>query len=256
MNRLHIFLTVMLALVLASCEYDNYDGPQYYFTGNVTYEGKAFVADGNANILKACQKGFGKTDGGQKIRISEDGTFSQLFFGGDFYMTLYNQRFPFQFVDFPSLGLGLGYDTIPMTIKKNEQRDFEVIPYFVFDTVYYVQPDENSTTLDVKIRFHRNPDSRLPEDVSYVQRAFLFVGTTPHVNSATVLSKGSRPMKIYDESGEVTIKIELNKYRSATYYPNNYRDYLYFRIGLNLKDIDACYLFSDLYKVENVPYVQ
>lgn len=258
MKKCNLFLSILcIATLFTACEYDNYDGPECRFTGIVTYQGKPFVFDGNASVLKAVQKGFGKEDSGTPIRISEDGTFSQLFFAGDYYLTLANQQYPFMFPEFKSLGTGLGYDTIPMTLTGNAERNFEVIPYYLMDSIYYEPLDSTSEELKVTIHIKRNPDTNLPDTLPMVTRAFVYVGINQHVNSSTTLSKASRPLKVTDET-DVTIRVDLAKYRNATYYVNNYRDYLYFRVGLELDAnyvASGYYLLSELYKVENVPYI-
>ena len=238
MKMLNIFFAFCLALCLTACEYDNYDGPECRFTGHVTYQGKPYVFDGNKGVLKAVQKGFGKNDGGTSIRINEDGTFAQLLFAGDYYLTLDNRQYPFQFADFNSLGAGIGYDTIP-------------------DSVGFDPLDEESTELKVTVRIRRNPDERLPETLPMVTRVFTYVGINQHVNSATTLTKASRPLKVSDEV-TVSMRVDLSKYRDATYYVNNYRDYLYFRVAVELDATyvaSGYYLLSDLYRVDNVPYV-
>lgn len=257
MKKLNIFFAFCLALCLTACEYDNYDGPECRFTGHVTYRGKPYVFDGNKGVLKAVQKGFGKNDGGTSIRINEDGTFAQLLFAGDYYLTLDNRQYPFQFADFNSLGAGIGYDTIPIHLTGNTERDFEVIPYYLIDSVGFDPLDEESTELKVTVRIRRNPDECLPETLPMVTRVFTYVGINQHVNSATTLSKASRPLKVSDEV-TVSMRVDLSKYRDATYYVNNYRDYLYFRVAVELDATyvaSGYYLLSDLYRVDNVPYV-
>lgn len=257
-TRNFIFITlIFLAAVFSACEYDNYDGPSCYLTGTVTYDGKPYVFDGNTSVLKVCQKGFGKDDGGVGIRINEDGKFSQLLFAGKYYMTLSNHQYPFQFADFNPLGAGLGYDTLEIDLDSNKEMNLEVIPYYIIDSVTYLPIEETLTTLNVTVYFHRNDDPRLPEVLPKVQRAFLFAGINPHVNSATTLTKASRPLNVTDK-GDVTMRLELSKYRSSTYYVNNYRDFMYIRVGLVLDAefvASGYYLFSDLYKIENVPYL-
>ncbi|MDY2942815.1 MAG: DUF3823 domain-containing protein [Paludibacteraceae bacterium] len=246
---------LLIAACMTACAYDNYDQPDCYLTGHVTYAGKPFVFDGNVSVLKAIQKGFGKNDPGMSIRINEDGTYSQLFFAGDYYLTLANQQYPFQFADFHSLGAGLGYDTIPIRLSGSMSRDFEVIPYYLMDSIVYDPLDSSSTELKVSVRIRRNPDAQLPDTLPEVTRAFLFVGINQHVNSATTLTKASRPLHI-DNEEVVTMRLDLSKYRNPTYYVNNYRDYLYFRIGIELDATyvaSGYYLFSELYRVDNVP---
>ena len=86
----------------------------------------------------------------------------------------------------------------------------------------------------------------------------IVAGINEHINNATTLTKASRPLSVTG-SGDVTMRLDLNKYRSSTYYVNNYRDYMYFRVGLVLDAefvASGYYLFSDLYRVDNVPYVE
>lgn len=257
MKKLSLLLIPVIALTFAACEVDNYDGPECFLTGSVFYKDKPYVFDGNSSVLRVYQKGFGKEDNGQSIRINEDGTFSKLLFGGKYYMTLANHQYPFQFADFHSLGAGAGYDTLEFDLDSNKEMKFEVIPYYIIDSVTYVPLDETSTTLNITVYFSRNDDPRLPAVLPKVQRAYVFAGINQHVNSATTLTKASRPLSV-TTSGDVTMRLELSKYRSSTFYVNNYRDYLYFRVGLALDAAEVAsgyYLFSDLYKVENVPYV-
>ncbi len=257
-TRSFILMTLMFAMTFVACEYDNYDAPDCFLTGKLTYNGKPYVFDGNVSVLRVYQKDFGKTDNGISIRVKEDGTFSQLLFPGKYYMTLANRQYPYQFADFNSLGAGLGYDTLEIDIDGNKELNLEVIPYYIIDSVTYIPLDETSETLNVTVYFSRNKDSRLPEELPKVQRAFVFAGINEHVNSATTLTKASRPLSV-TESGDVTMRLDLNKYRSSTYYVNNYRDYMYFRVGLVLDAeyvASGYYLFSDLYRVDNVPYVE
>ncbi|MBR1808168.1 MAG: DUF3823 domain-containing protein [Paludibacteraceae bacterium] len=258
-TRYFIFSSIVfILLAFVACEYDNYSEPDCQLSGRVVYDGKPYVFDGNTNVLKVYQKGFGKKDNGINIRINEDGTFSQMLFPGKYYMTLANQQYPFQFADFASLGAGLGYDTLEIDVDGAKEMELEVIPYYVIDSVTYPPLDETATTLNVTVYFSRNKDPRLPEVLPKVQRAFVFAGINQHINSATTLTKASRPLSV-TESDNVTMRLELNKYRSSTYYVNNYRDYLYFRVGLVLDAefvASGYYLFSDLYRVDNVPYVE
>jgi len=255
MKKQSIFVLFILALSLTACKYDNYKAPDCYLSGQFTYQGQPICFDGNADVLRAYQKGFGKEDNGQTIRVSDNGSFSQLFFEGDYYLSLNNQQYPYLFPDFPSRGAGLGYDSILMHISSNLTRDFEVVPYFVFNKITYVPMEPTSTKLSVTIDYAKNTDTRVASITNKVQRLCVFVSTTPYVNSASTLSKFSKPLK--KVSGTFTIDVELSKYRDVTYFVNNYKDYLYFRVGMEITDVsDKYYIMSPIYKVENVPYVK
>jgi len=251
------FLLLTVVALCAACEYDNYEAPQSRLYGQFTYNGKPFVMDNQVDVLRIYQKGYGKNDVGVSIKASEDGTFSQLLFDGQFYLTLANQRYPYQISEFKSLGNGLGYDTIPVEMKGDRQMNFEVIPYYLIDSVTWLPLDSTSKTLNVTVYMRRNPDSRLPETLPKIQRAFVFASINQHINSETTLTKASRPLSV-TTTDNVTMRLELSKYRSSTYYVNNYRNYMYIRVGLALDASlvdNGYYLFSDIYRIENVPYV-
>jgi len=245
-NKSFISILIIFALIISSCEYDNYEAPSIKIKGHLTYNGQPFLYDGSTarGVLSLVQSGFGKTDGGTTLRIDESGSFTQLIFPGDYGLTLSNNPYPFEFKDFKSNGTGLGYDTIPMKISSDVSRDFEVTPYYTFS-------DYTATVvgdfIEVNFKVSKVAGTLIP--APKLVRARCFVSTSSIVNSSTLCSK----QKI-GANADVNIKIQVpisTSYR--TIYKSNFRDYAFCRVSVELDGIPNYYLFSETLKVEGLP---
>ncbi|MEA4851639.1 MAG: DUF3823 domain-containing protein [Paludibacter sp.] len=250
MKKLIFFNIILFAVVFTSCEYDNYDAPSITFKGSLVYNGNNYLFDGNPSVgvITLIQKGFGKIDVGTNVRIDENGAFSQLIFPGDYWLTLANNQYPFEFKDFHSLGTGLGYDTIQMNIKKDIVKNIEVTPYFEIKD-FNVSVDNGNIIANFKVKKVTGTVNATPK----VIRTRCFVSTSSIVNSATTLSKSV--IKSITDSATVSIPVSIStgstSYRQI--YINNYRDYAFCRVALELNGIPNYYIFSETLKVEGLP---
>ena len=248
-NKLFISILILFATILTSCEYDNYDAPSIMFKGNLTYNGEPFLYDGSSSrsVLSLVQKGYGKIDNGTTLRIDESGAFSQLIFPGDYWFTLSNNQYPFEFKKFKSLGTGLGYDSIQMNIKSNVKMDLEVLPYYTFKDFTAKVSDDS---LNIEVNFKIEKVIGTSKDAPRIVRSRCFVSTSTKVNSSTLCSK----QRIGGVTAGSNVKILVpiaSSYR--TIYINNFRDYAYCRVSIELDGIPNYYLFSETLKVEGLP---
>ncbi len=248
MKNIAMISIAILMLVLSSCEYDNYDEPSVVFNGRLTTNGDNFLYDGNQGVLKVIQKGFGKVDNGIYLRVDESGKFQQLLFPGEYWLTLNNVKYPFEFEDFHSLGSGLGYDSLYMNINSNITKNFEVKPYFnISNFRATVEGDNIVLRADVAV----NTGTReTPPRVIFARG---YVGTASIVSSRNACTKSKRAVITTTGSVEVTIPIHNDVVAYRTIYVNNFRDYAFCRIALELDGIQNYYLFSETVKVEGVP---
>lgn len=246
MKKLFYLMLCFLIGISFACEYDNYEPPTLSYSGNLTYKEQPFLYDGSPNrgVFKFVQSGFGKVDEGVGVRIDDKGHFTQLLFKGDYGLTLENNQYPFEFVDFTSLGSGLGYDTIQVHMDKNVQRDFEVIPYYEITDL-----EAAPSGLEILAKFKVKKVSGINNPVPPVVKARLYLSTSNIVNSATTCV-GEASVNITEE-GEIQVPVSVISYRSA--YKNNFRNYAYYRVALELQDIKDYYLFSEVKKVEEIP---
>jgi hypothetical protein len=246
-----VFLSIILfTVLLSSCEYDNYDAPSLTIKGNIMYNGNKYVFDGNPNIgvITLVQKGFGKIDVGTNVRIDENGAFTQLIFPGDYWLTLANNPYPFEFKDFHSLGTGLGYDSIPMNITSNVVKDIEVTPYYQISD-FALSVSSGKIVANFKVKKTIGTINVAPK----VIRARCFLSTSSIVNSATTFS--AQVIKSITDSANVAISMNIStgaqSYRSM--YVNNLRDYAYCRVALELNNTPKYYIFSETLKIEGLP---
>jgi hypothetical protein len=251
MKNKSIFSIIILLVCLAtSCEYDNYDPPGITFNGKLTTNGESFLYDGNPGkpVLELIQKGFGKVDNGTVVRIDEEGKFQQLIFEGDYWLTLNNVKYPFEFADFNSLGAGLGYDSIQMHITSNVTKNLEVAPYFFISNFKAsVEGDNIVLRADVSV----NPNTRNPAPRVLFARGY--ASTSAIVNSNSGCTKSQRTVITSTGSVEISLPIHNNITAYREIYINNFRDYAFCRIALELDGIANYYLFSETIKVEGIP---
>lgn len=246
----NIVYILLLGILLTSCEYDNWDEPESFFTGNLTYNGAPFLYDGNpgAAMLRLYQDGFGKPDPGQVARINENGYFSQLFFSGEYKLTLENTPYPFVLDDFQSLGVGLGYDTMTVDLNTSLNMDFELTPYYTLSNVNAeIVGTDIVATFDVTALEDGTFDS-----IPNVSRARFYLNTTPIVTGATGVQRSSKLATPFNSgTQQVSVSIAVSKYRKM--YVNNFKTYGWYRVALELEGIPNYFLFSEIIKLEGIP---
>ncbi|MDL2221806.1 DUF3823 domain-containing protein [Parabacteroides sp. OttesenSCG-928-N08] len=248
MKKVIYYIAAVCLLLATSCEYDNYDAPSVYMSGKLTHNGQNFLYEGSRGLLRVYQKGFGKQDGGTSVRVDHNGDYQQLLFPGDYWLTLENNPYPFEFKDFKSLGVGLGYDSIYVNLKSNYEKTFEVTPYY---NVTELEPTIKGN--NIVLRFKVTKNSEVSGEVPATTFARGYLSTSAIVNGGTLCSRSKRA--VITDSGEVEIEMPIfdgaTSYRQV--YQNNYRTHAYCRVSIELKDIPNYYLFSDIKKIESVP---
>lgn len=241
-----IFISIaLLSILFASCEYDNYDAPSLSLNGNVVYKGKSLQWDGSAarTILRVYQQGFGKVDGGTFIQVKDDGSFNQLLFNDEYWLTPYNNQFPFEFSQFKYKS-GTGYDSIHIDMKKDLKMDIEVTPYYELSN-FAVSLQGN----DIMMKFNVSKVSGTHNPVPAIKNVRAYVSTTTIVNSATTCAVTKAVNTSAD--GELEVSIPITNYQNG--YVNNFRSYAFCRVAIELEDIPNYYLFSEVKKLEGLP---
>lgn len=245
MKKIIYLSFVILACTFASCEYDNFDAPSLTVSGNLTYNGKNVLFDGNParTLLKVVQSGFGKVDGGTALQVSDAGAFTQLLFAGEYWLTPFNNQYPFEFTQFENLGSGVGYDSIYIDLQDNLKMDIEVIPYYEISN-YSVSLDGANMVM----KFNAAKVTGTQKAAPAIRNIRCFVSTSKIVNSATTCAV-TRAVNV--TGGDLQISMPVTTYQNG--YVNNFRDYAYCRIAIELDNIPNYYLFSEVLKLEGLP---
>ncbi|WP_300704886.1 DUF3823 domain-containing protein [Bacteroides sp.] len=246
MKKIILLSLVLVSFLFASCEYDNYDAPSVTISGNLTYNGKKLPFDGNSgrSLLKVVQTGYGKVDSGTAIQVDTDGKFTQLLFPGEYWLTPYNNQYPFEFEQFTNLGSGLGYDSIHIELKKNLEMDIEVIPYYeVRDYTASLQ----GTDMLMKFKVVKSTDTK--KAAPAIKKVRLYVSTSSIVSTYTTCNV-VKDVNVTTDA-ELEISMPIASYQNG--YVNNFRDYAFCRVAIELENIPNYYLFSEVKKLEGLP---
>jgi hypothetical protein len=244
----------VIVLFAASCdtEYDNYDAPSVVFQGQLKdVEGDDFQFDASKSLFAFYQTGYGKIDIGTGMNVSNNGAYRQLLFHGDYTLTLYNNRYPFDIVEFPKSVSGQGYDSIRYNITGNVEVNFTVRPYYKvtsLDAAYDKEKQRIVATFTVK---------RLVADAPSLKRAYLYLGTAVNVNSSNKCTRMTTLKPTGADEETFTAMIPIAYYRNKNYgMVNNTRSYAFYRIGLMVEGYNDYYLFSETKKIEGLTDLQ
>jgi hypothetical protein len=135
-----------------------------------------------------------------------------------------------------------------MHITSNVVKSLEVKPYFnISNFRVSVEGDNIVLRADVAV----NTGTREPAPRVLFARGY--VGTSSIVNSKTTCTKSQRAIITSDGSIEVIVPIHNNVASYREIYINNFRDYAFCRIAIELEGIANYYLFSETKKIEGIP---
>ncbi len=125
-TRYYYILLFMAAVMVSSCQKDNYDAPEVDFTGRIVYKGEAInVQHDNVNF-QLWQPGFGAS-GSIDVAVAQDGGFSAKLFNGNYKLVFVANQGPFLW---PKNANG-AQDTIAVNLSGSKVMDIEVVPYYM-----------------------------------------------------------------------------------------------------------------------------
>ena len=232
MKKIYYYLTIVTLLFLAaSCEKDNYNGP------NAGVQGR--ILDPSGNPLQTEQGGSNMRIKMEELswksaivptylNLKEDGTYvNSKLFSGTYKMT-------------PVEGAFYPYDVAGDTleIKGTVTKDFTVVPYLKVEWV--TRPYVNDTNyIAASIKFTRNPKAGMT--MPSLNNARFFIATTQYVgnnNYDSQLIAGTVAVTNAQEGQTINfITSRAVKYTHATYYV---------RVGVCCNDSYKKYNYTDI----------
>lgn len=117
--RFFLALIASASLLIAGCEYDNFEQPESTLSGRVVYNGNPVGVRNNGAQLQVWQDGF-QLRTPISVYINSDGSYSAKLFDGTYKMVRMGN----------SPWLQESTDTIVVEVKGNTQKDIPVTPYF------------------------------------------------------------------------------------------------------------------------------
>jgi hypothetical protein len=241
-----------ILILFSACEFDNYDEPKVEFSGHLKFNGENLdTKQGTVfQLFQYEEDGYlAAKKGPILVNIDQEGKFSALLFSGRYKMTVYDNggmTNTYDWIDFPKNASG-GLDTVYFTLTGNKTMDFEVAPYYKINDFQAVYRNDSIISTFSLQKVTNITDAAI---IGF-RRVAMYVSPTMHVNNDTqmeIIRSGSTPTDT-----PVEIKASLKDYYSNTYYVNNYRNYVYVRIGISLRVSAQDYIFSKIIKVEGIP---
>jgi len=210
-SKLISLIILSFVILLAGCEFDNYDPPKSFLTGAVTYNGDNVGVRSGGTQLELWQYGYALRSK-VPVYIDQNGEFSARLFDGD-YKLVRLAGAPWQNQT----------DSISITVRGNTTVDVPVVPYYTItneDFTYNSGTGEITSTCNVSKIGTLN-----------IASLTLYVGLTSIVDAnnssqTNVLSSGSLTDLSTPKTNVVTLNVE-----------NKARSYIYVRLGVQTSGV-------------------
>ncbi|RXG13211.1 putative protein DUF3823 [Leeuwenhoekiella aestuarii] len=225
--RHYLYLSA-LALIFASCEIDNYDEPESFFTGRIVYNGEPIEVGAREVRFQLFQPGFGNL-APLDVHLDTDGSFSGRFFDGDYKLKFLNGQGPFKAYE---VNEQQG-DTIFISIRGNTEMDFEVLPYYMLNSSQFSASGSTITGSANYTQVITDADART------IEFARLYINDTQFVSNNGDYNLGFSDLEV--NTGRVS---------GNTTLPDNYdKDYIFARIGVKIDGVEDL-LFCPVQKLD------
>ena len=203
-SKILSFAILISFIVLAGCEFDNFEQPGSTLTGTVNYNGTAVGVRSGATQLELWQYGF-QTRAKIPVNIAQDGTFTATLFDGD-YKLVRLAGAPWQSQT----------DSIDVKVSGRTTLDVPVTPYYTLTNETFTNA---SGTINSSVKVNKI-------GTAAITSLTLYVGITNIVDANnnsqnTTLNAAA----LTDLSTAKTQSIALNTANKA-------RSYIYVRIGV------------------------
>jgi len=210
-NKLISLILLLFVIILAGCEFDNYEPPTSTITGNVTYNGNPVNVRSGGTELELWQYGFATR---QKIPvyIAQDGSFAARVFDGSYKLVRLNGG-PWQNQS----------DSINVTVNGTAAVDVPVIPYFTISGENFTY-DKSSGVLTATCNVTQVGTLAIENLTLYVGLTNIVDPTNSSQNN--LLASGA----LTDLTTSKTMAVTLNTSNKA-------KSYIYARIGVKTAGI-------------------
>lgn len=204
-----------LVLLIAGCEYDNYEPPQSILKGLVIYNGNPVGVRSNGTQLEIWQYGF-QLRSKINVYIDQDGKFSARLFDGNYKIVRLSGA-PWENQS----------DSIDVTVKGNTNIDIPVTPYFTL-TNPVVTYDGTTKTISATFNVTKIGNKA-------IERVSLYIGTTTILDASNNAALANKTTGLSDLSVPITVTSSALSTTLAA------RDYVFVRVGVKATGIAELY---------------
>lgn len=219
-NKLLFLTTIAFLLIVAGCEFDNYDPPKSFLSGHVVYNNIPVGVRSNGTQLELWQYKWDTRNiivpAKIPVYIDQDGFYSARLFDGD-YKIVRLAGAPWS---------NPNTDTLSITVKGNTTFDVPVTPYFIItgETFVYNKSDASITSTCNITQIGTLPITNLT----------LYAGVTNIVDNTNNTQSNVLTEGLNDLSTPKTNKITLNSI-------NKNRSYIFVRLGIQISGVGERY---------------
>ena len=226
----YFILLFGITLALESCEIDNYDEPDSYFQGSITYEGEPIGVETDEVRFQLWQSGFG-TEGPIDVHVAQDGSFSSLLFKGDYRLHFIPGQGPFK-ANVVNEQQG---DTIYVNLNGDLTMDLEVTPFYMIRNATFDQSGgvvSGSASLEQIIT--------TGDDAKSVERATLYLNDSRFVSNNSDENVANADADLTDIAN-LDVEVDI---------PSDYiRDYIFVRLGVKIAGVEDM-IYTEVQRLE------
>ena len=222
---------VLLVAVMAACgELDNYDAPDKKLTGRIVHNGVPINVEKGQVRIELWESGWQlKTP--IQVALEPDGSFSALLFNGDYKMVIPKGQGPF----LSSLNAETQSDTIIVTLRGSKTLDVEVQPFYMVDDASY---QVSGGDLSVNVAIEKIINDVNAKDIEYVR---LFINKTQFVSNGTNIRNATVNGVDIADLGSVDLTLEIPAIVPA-------QSYVYATVGIKVAGVEDM-IFSPVQKI-------
>jgi len=231
--KLHnIVLAAFCAVIIFSCQKDNYKPPSIALTGALTYKGEPLQFQYNQIGFQLYQYGFGNI-GSINETFTQDGTYAALLFAGNYKLTIPNNQVPFKW----NQTVAGVPDSLNIALTSTQVLNIEVMPYWMIRTPVLVAGSGNITATFKVEQIITDANAKQIEQVS------LFLNKTQFVSS-----DGNEHMQETDLAGSAIIDPNNISLSAAIPTIIPAQNYIFARIGIKIAGLES-WIFSPVQKI-------
>jgi len=224
-------LSACLVVMLASCEFDNYDGPAATLEGRIVYNGEAIGVSYNDVNFELWEPGWVKKTV-IPVAVSQDGSFSALLFDATYKLIIPSYQGPFKTVR----NSESSSDTILLDLRGSTTLDIEVMPYFMIrDPQFSVSGRTVSSSCDLE-KIITGVDEKSIERVS------LYISKTSFVDSRTSIATRDLSGADIVDMTNIALTIDVPDVSPS-------QNYVFARIGVKISGVEDM-IFSPVQQMQ------
>lgn len=229
----NFLILFILAIGLASCEYDNYDAPNATLQGRVVYNGEPIGVAVNEVNFELWEPGW-QLKNPISVTVAQDGSYSASLFNATYKLAFRPNQGPFRMVH----NSATDSDTILVDVSGSTVLDIEVEPYYMIRNPQFALNDNVVNATASLEQIITGEDARNIEQVS------LFLNKTQFVDQ-----RGDYNLARTDVAG-ADIE-DLNNISLSTNVPDLVRSqsFIYARIGVKIEGVEDM-LYSPVQRLE------